>query len=153
MLLTAYRVGQRALPTYAHPCSPKKFTQPQLFACLVLKEFLQLDYRKLSAFLQDTPDLTRAIDLEPVPHFSTFHKAARRMLRSHRAQGLLTETVDGAIRTGRIKKRVELAAIDGTGFETRHISSYYVKRRERACKTGYQTTTYTRYPYANLVCE
>jgi len=28
-----------------------------------------------------------------------------------------------------------------------------VKRRQRACKTGYQTTTYTRYPYANILCD
>ena len=41
---TAYDGAKRALPAYAHRFSPKKFTQPQLFACLVLKEFLQLDY-------------------------------------------------------------------------------------------------------------
>ena len=28
-----------------------------------------------------------------------------------------------------------------------------VWNRERACKTGYQTTTYTRYPYANVLCD
>ena len=27
-----------------------------------------------------------------------------------------------------------------------------MKRQEKGCKTGYQTTTYTRYPYANIVC-
>ena len=44
---------------YAHRFSPKKFTQPQLFAALVLKEFLRLDYRKLAALLADTADLRR----------------------------------------------------------------------------------------------
>ena len=153
VLITAYRVGQSRLKSYSHPCSPKTYTQPQLFACLVLKEFLRLDYRKLSAFLEDTPELARTIELIPVPHFTTFHKAARRLLRSQPAQRLLSETVNHAVRTGVVKKRVQRAAIDGTGFETRHISAYYVKRRERACKTGFQTTTYTRYPYANLVCD
>ncbi len=37
-------VGQLAFRDYAHKYSPKKFTQPQLFACLVLKEFLRFDY-------------------------------------------------------------------------------------------------------------
>ena len=32
---------------------PKKFTQPQLFACLVLKTFFQTDYRGVVVFLND----------------------------------------------------------------------------------------------------
>lgn len=63
MLQAAYRVGQARLRAYAHRCSPKKFTQPQLFACLVLKEFLRLDYRKLAALLEDAPTLGKAIEL------------------------------------------------------------------------------------------
>ena len=153
MLRTAYRVGQARLPRYAHPCSPRKFTQPQLLACLALKEFLQCDYRKLAAFLEDTPELARTIELDLIPHFTTFHKAARRLLLADGAHGLLSETVERAVQAGVAKKRVKLAAIDGTGFETRHISAYFVKRRQRACKTGYQTTQYTRYPYANIVCD
>ena len=74
---------------YAHPCSPKKFTQPQLFACLVLKEFLKLDYRKLAAVLTDSPEWCQAIDLNPVPHFTTFQKAARRLLSAAPARQLL----------------------------------------------------------------
>ena len=57
VLLTALDVGKSALRPYAHRFSPKKFTQPQLFACLVLKEFLKLDYRGLSMLLKDAPDL------------------------------------------------------------------------------------------------
>lgn len=151
--MTAYRIGQARLPKYSHSCSPRTYTQPQLFACLVLKEFLRLDYRKLVALLKDAPELARTVELDLIPHFTTFHKAAQRLLRSKQVDRLLSETVDRALRTHLLKKRVKLAAIDGTGFETRHISSYFVKRRERACKTGYQTTTYTRYPYANLVCD
>ena len=39
--LEALAAGEVALPLYSHPCSPKKFTQPQLFACLVLKAFFR----------------------------------------------------------------------------------------------------------------
>jgi hypothetical protein len=153
ILQVAHRLGRERLRTYSHRFSPKKFTLPQLFACLVLKEFLRLDYRKLSALLTDAPSLAAVIGLERIPHFTTFHKAASRLLTSRRAQLLLDETVKAARQHRVMKSRLPLAAIDGTGFETRHISAYFVKRRERAGKTGFQTTTYTRYPYANLVCD
>jgi hypothetical protein len=152
ILVVAHAIGRKRLPTYSHRFSPKKLTLPQLFACLVLKEFMRLDYRKLSAVLEDTPSWAAAIGLTSVPHFSTLQKAADRLLLARRAQRLLDETVQAAKSVGLLKKQVALAALDGTGFETRHISAYFVKRRERACKTGYQTTTYTRYPYANIVC-
>jgi hypothetical protein len=61
VLRVAHRIGRQQLRAYAHRFSPKKFTQPQLFACLVLKEFLCLDYRKLSALLEDAPALAQAI--------------------------------------------------------------------------------------------
>jgi hypothetical protein len=38
----ALRAARDSLPDYAKAKSPKKFTQPQLMACLVIKEFLQL---------------------------------------------------------------------------------------------------------------
>jgi hypothetical protein len=40
VLETAFLIGELSLPRYAHRHSPKKFTQPQLFACLVLKKVL-----------------------------------------------------------------------------------------------------------------
>ena len=51
VLLTAHAVAVNALPAYSHRCSPKRFTQHQLFACLVLKQFLKIDYRGLTAHL------------------------------------------------------------------------------------------------------
>ena len=59
----ALAVGARALPPYAHKYSPKKYTQPQLFACLVLKTFLKTDYRGLAAHLADHSDLRAALGL------------------------------------------------------------------------------------------
>jgi hypothetical protein len=153
VLQVAHALGKRRLRAYWHRFSPKKFTVPQLFACLVLKEFLRLDYRKLSALLEDAPSLAAAIDLRQVPHFSTFQKAAARLLVSRRVQLLLDESVRAANQSRIMRRSVAVAAIDGTGFETRHISSYFVRRRQRACKQGYQTTSYTRWPLANLICD
>jgi hypothetical protein len=152
VLKTAYLIGELSLPPYAHPSSPKKFTQPQLFACLALKEFMQLDYRKLAALLSDCPDLCNVIDLATVPHFTTFQKAARRLLRMPRAHRLLDKTIQLAKVTGRIPSRVALAAGDGTGFESHHVSHYYVKRRA-SCSKFWQKTTYARFPKAGLLCD
>ena len=96
ILQVAHALGKQRLRTYWHRFSPKKFTLPQLFACLVLKEFLRLDYRKLSALLEDAPSLSATIDLKQVPHFSTFQKAAARLLVFRRVQLLLDETVRAA---------------------------------------------------------
>ena len=76
ILQVAHALGKQRLRTYSHKFSPKKFTLPQLFACLVLKEFMRLDYRKLSTLLKDAPSLAGVIELEKIPHFSTFQKAA-----------------------------------------------------------------------------
>ncbi len=52
VLLVAMQIASRCIPDYSHRNSPKKFTQQQLFACLVLKEFLCLDYRGVASLLQ-----------------------------------------------------------------------------------------------------
>src|SRR6478672_12997909 len=82
ILLTGYLIGKLALPDYSHKCSPKTYTQPQLFACLVLKEFLHRDYRGIEALLKDSPDLAAVAELESIPDHSTLQKAAARLLRA-----------------------------------------------------------------------
>ena len=160
VLLVAYYVGSRTLRDYTHRCSPKKFTQAQLFACLVLKEFLRLDYRKLEALLTDTPTLCDAIGMSRIPHFTTFQKAAKRLLTCGHARRLLAQTVAVGTKAKLINKHTRLAAVDGTGFESHHVSGYFVKRRERGQNNGrpkgnplYQTMTYSRFPKAGVVCD
>lgn len=148
----AYLAGGLALREYSHRYSPHKFTQPQLFACLVLKEFLQLDYRKLSALLVDTPDLRQVIGLEVTPHFTTFQKAADRLLVHSLAAQLLEQTVQLAQAYGRLPSRVKLAAGDGTGWESHHVSHYYVKRRA-SCSKHWQKVTYKTFPKAGVLCD
>lgn len=78
---TALGVAQQALPPYSCPKSRHDFTQHQLFACLVLKEFLQTDYRGLVQMLSEWSDLREALALEKVPHYSTLCYAHRRLLK------------------------------------------------------------------------
>jgi hypothetical protein len=150
VLCTAHLIGELALAPYSHRYSPKKFTQPQLFACLVLKEFLQLDYRKLEATLRDSPEWRAAIDLQATPDHSTFHKAAKKLLQQRNVRKLLKKLTAVAVATGRLTRKVALAAMDGTGFESQHASRYYVER----CKKGQNAKTpltYRRFPKAGLL--
>lgn len=154
VFLVAYHVGSRTLRDYTHRHSPKKFTQAQLFACLVLKEFLRLDYRKLEALLRDTPDLCAEIGLYKVPHFTTFQKAAKRLLDSRLAKRLLATTVSVGIETKLIKRRNQLVAVDGTGFESRHVSSYFMKRVRTANSAEYTARKRCRdHPKAGVLCD
>jgi hypothetical protein len=47
---------------------------------------------------------------------------------------------------------VLLAALDGTGFESHHAGSYYVRRRAAGGKS-WQNITYRRFPKAGVVCD
>ena len=133
--------ADHALPRYAHRFSPKKFTQPQLFACLVLKTFFKTDYRGVVILLEDLPDLIATLTLKAVPHWTTLQKATRRLLSLPAANRLLSATVRRLL--GR-RRKVPRAAFDSTGLECAPISSYYVRRRERG-RSIWQTTTYKHF--------
>src|SRR5690349_15001901 len=89
----ARAAGADALPAYAHRFSPKTYTQPQLFACPVLKTALRTDYRGIGQLLADLPDLRAALGLKAAPHSTTLQKAADRLLRQPRVDRLLRATV------------------------------------------------------------
>ena len=152
--LAALDVGKEALPDYSHRFSPKVFTQAQLFACLVLKEFFRTDYRGIVAILADTPDLRQVMGLKKTPHFTTVQKASQRLLRSAAVQRLLDATLTCARPRSRRKRRpcVRRAALDSSGFEAHHVSHYFVRRRAKGGKR-WQTTTYKRFPKLAVLCD
>ena len=94
VLLVAHAVAVEALAAYSHLCSPKTFTQHQLFAMLALKEFMRCDYRKAARLLNDCRDLREAIGLKKAPHFTTLQKASKRLLKVSLARALLRSTVE-----------------------------------------------------------
>jgi len=77
----ALEAGQEALPAYSHLKSPHKFTQPQLFAMLVLKQFFKLDYRGIAQWLGRWSELRQTLELERVPNYSTLCYAEGRLLK------------------------------------------------------------------------
>ncbi len=118
----------------------------------MFKEFLRVDYRGLADYLADQPDLTSLIGLKVVPHFTTFHKAAARLLKRVPGQKMFDAVLDKALRDKIRKWRVPRASVDGTGLESRHVSRYYVKRRSSSGDRS-QEITYAKYPKAVLVVD
>lgn len=76
----ALAVGRAALPPYSGPHSRHDFTQPQLFALLVLRQRLRTDYRGLVTLLAEWSEVRRVLGLRKVPHYSTLCYAAHRLL-------------------------------------------------------------------------
>src|SRR5208282_5275600 len=137
----ALALAHAHLPLYAHRYSPKTYTQPQLFVCLVLKTFFGMDYRGLTSVLKDFDALQSYLGLRRVPHFTTLQKASRRLLRTPRAK----ELFHGVVRRFRgRRRRVKLAAMDSTGLDLGRRSAYYVRRRQ-AGKPGKKRVLYSRF--------
>jgi hypothetical protein len=152
VLIVGYWIGKLSLRDFAHKCSPKTYTQPQLFACLVLKEFLGRDYRGIEQLLKDTPDLAATIELTTIPDHSTLQKAAKRLLPARSVRQLLDMTIRLGQLLDKLGPRVPLAAMDGTGLESHHASAYYVRRKAKG-RDFKQSMTYNYFPKAGIVCD
>ena len=128
-MLRAYRLGQRIWPDYWNRFSRQDFTQPQLFACLVVRESLKLSYRKAEAFLLDVPDWLAEIELRHAPDHNTLWRAFGKLLkprRIKRALDLLAEEADGLDKDLTRKP----LSIDSTCYEPRHRSAHH----DRVCR-------------------
>src|SRR5450432_4152607 len=125
--IVALAAGKDAFSDYSHIYSPHKFTQPQLFACLVLKEFEKKDYRGIRQLLLDCSDLRDAIGLKHVPHWTTLQKASRRLLALGHVRKLVAHTVHRILKR---RRNVPYAAGDSSGFDAHHASRYYIHRRD-----------------------
>jgi len=145
----AYHLANKTLSDYSHQFSPKKFTQPQLFVCLVLKTFFKTDYRGIVNILMDCSDLAEIFKLKTIPHYTTLQKASRRLLKKGSAQKLLAMTISSV--KGE-QKRIKLAALDATGIESGHISPYFLKRRSNGQKPK-RNTQLTRWPKIAAVVD
>jgi hypothetical protein len=144
----AYRVAEKTFSKYSCPKSPKTFTQAQLVACLVLKEFLHQDFRGLVGVLRDAPDWRKAIELKKIPSYSTFHKAQQRLLSGPHFEALMNSIIATAVESGVISKKIMLAAIDGSGLETHYSSRYYSRKKQQyARKNQNEEKCLARFPF------
>src|SRR5262245_54210836 len=101
----ALAVAADELPPYSCPKSPRRFTQPQLLACLVLKAYLRQTYRGIADLLGVADDLRRALGLTRVPDYSTLQRFADRAVSPDLIDRLLGRLV------GRVGPAVEDVAM------------------------------------------
>lgn len=90
----ALAVGKQALPPYSSRFSRHDYTQPQLFALLVLKQFLRTDYRGLVTLLAEWGELRCTLGLKKVPHYSTLCYAEQRLLKGAEKGGPFSRLSD-----------------------------------------------------------
>jgi hypothetical protein len=158
----ALHVGERTFPAYSHRCSPRTFTQPQLFACLVLKTFFNTDYRGIVAYLDDLPALRQTLGLNKVPHFTTLQKAAARLLEAENdrvVRDLITHTLyvyHGDVEEPQKPEPAYVfhtTAADSTGFDAGRASRYFVRRRRSKQLDIQEETTYKKFAKLGLIAD
>jgi hypothetical protein len=129
----AHEVARRTLPERAHRFAPKRYTQPQLLACVLLKEYLGLDYRTAQETLELSDGLREALGLRAVPDYSTLWRFAHDKATVEVVATALTETIQLLKASGHDPPAgVPLVAIDSPGLFCGHASRYFEQRRSRA---------------------
>ena len=77
----ALKTSQDVLPPYSDIRSRHDFTQAQVFAILVLRQFFKTDYRGIIRILEEHQNIKDVLGLAKLPHYTTLQKAQQRMLK------------------------------------------------------------------------
>jgi hypothetical protein len=133
---TAYELGRSVLPDRTSKFSRKDFTLPQLFACLVLREFHHLSYRRAEWLLRDIPDWLAEVGMTKAPDHNTLWRAFEEIVVIRRMNSMLDVLAQAYVAKRDATTRKPLA-LDGSCFEVRHVSRYFERRcqetRKRQC--------------------
>jgi hypothetical protein len=137
VLREAYELASELLPAHASPFSRRDgFTEPQLFACLVLREHQKKSYRAVEALLADSPTWLADIGLTRAPDHNTLCRAFGRLVRRGPMNRMLDRQAARAERRRLVRGRVRPVALDSSMFESRHVSRHFEKRRKQAAAAG-----------------
>lgn len=131
IFVLAHRLAKTRLPDHGSKFSRRDFTLPQLFACLVLRQFYNLSYRRAEALLADAPSWRRAIGLKRAPDHNTMCDAFATLTAEPVVAALLDELAAAFEGEGLLDLENKPLAIDSTAFESRHVSRHYEQRRKR----------------------
>jgi len=128
VLNAAYRLALRVAPRYAHEFSRHDFTLPQLFACLVLREFYGLSYRRAEKLLGDSPQWLADIGLAAAPDHNTLWRAFGFLLKTRRVNRAIDLLANHFGQARLLRLSHKPLALDSTCFEQRHRSAHYDRR-------------------------
>lgn len=127
----AHLLAREALPEYSGPCSRHDFTEPQLFACLVLREHQRESYRGVEALLRDCPHWLADVGLGKAPDHNTLCRAFARLAGPANACTMLDLLARLAEERGALRRRRRKPlAVDSSMFESRHVSRHFEQRRD-----------------------
>jgi hypothetical protein len=130
-MLTAYRLALRTLPGHSCKFSRHDFSLAQLFACLVVREFFGLSFRRTEALLADAPDWLAEIGLAKAPDHNTLWRAFELLLATRRCDNMLDLLAGLFAKARLLTLGAKPLAIDSTCFEQRHRSGHYDRRCRR----------------------
>lgn len=128
VLRAAHRLARRVMPDPACKFARQDFTLAQLFACLVLREFYGLSYRRTEQLLRDSPTWLADIDLNAAPDHNTLWRALDRIVSIRRVNRMLDRLAERCEKTGMLQLSRKPLALDSTCFERRHRSAHYDRR-------------------------
>ena len=135
VLREAYELALPLLPAYASAFSRHDgFTEPQLFACLVLREHQKKSYRGVEALLADSPGWLAEIGADHAPDHNTLWRAFGRLVKRGLMNKILDQQVAWAEGRGLIQGRVQPVALDSSMFESRHVSRHFEKRCKQSAR-------------------
>ena len=132
VLKVAYHLARRLLPEHDCKFSRHDYTLAQLFACLVVREFFGLSYRRAEALLVDSPAWLADIGLSRAPDHNTLWRAFDTLLSNRRCERML-DLLAELFRKAKLlsPRRCRTLSIDSTCFERHHRSAYYDRRCRR----------------------
>jgi len=113
------------IPKYNSKFSNKIYDDHQKMIILVFRQKMRMTYRGIVKFFRFSGLARALLDLKSVPDHSTLVKFHKR---------LKVTTIDSLL----CKKKVKTSAIDGSGFETSHMSYHYANVWNRQDKRKYR---------------
>lgn len=129
VLNSAYSLALAILPNQSSKYSRRDFTQPQLFACLILREHQKKSYRGVVALLEDSPQWRADIGLTRTPDHNTLCRAFATLIKPGRMRRMIDLQVVWARRLGLLRRgSFKPLSIDSSMFESRHVSRHFEKR-------------------------
>lgn len=139
VLKLAHDLAQQVLPQYASRFSRKDFTQPQLFACLVLREHQKKSYRGIESLLIDSPPWLAEIGLQKAPDHNTLSRAFERFMKPALACSMLDLMAQlhrqrQRSQSKRTRGSVKPLATDSSMYESHHVSRHFERRRRETAR-------------------